>query len=314
MKKILITGGAGFIGSAIATKLLNRFEIIIYDNFIRNSLKYINLSKNKNIKIINGSINDKKKLLVALKNIDIVIHTAAIAGVSNYYKNPFNVIFTNYNGTNNLIDCIIKNNGISLLINFSTSEIYGNQKKSVCENDYLITYPPDELRSVYSKSKILSEQLCYCFSQEHKVQVVSLRPFNIYGPGQLGEGAISNFVFQAIRNKSLNVTAKGTSIRAWCYISDIVDVVYDLIINKYKFKFEYFNIGNPKETISTLNLAKKVINISKSKSNIKLKKHIGTDIMFRSPNINKAKKMLGFRPKISLDDGISKTIFWHKKI
>ena len=316
MKTILITGGAGFIGSSISLRLMKNYKVIIYDNFTRNSIKYLAL--NKNIKVIKGDINDFKKLSILLKKVDIVIHAAAIAGVSSYYNFPMKVITTNFNGTNNLLNCIKLSKKTKFMINFSTSEIYGDQKKSLSEIDMLKTYPPNELRSVYAKSKILSEQLCYCFSLENKFNIVTLRPFNIYGPGQVGEGAIANFIDQALTNMPLFVTNKGLAKRAWCFIDDFSDVVEKIIINykkiNFKNNFEYFNIGNPDTLINTKNLANKIIKLSKSKSKINYIKHIGTDINFRSPDIKKIKTLLKIKPKVSLDAGILKTINWSKNI
>ena len=312
-KKILVTGGSGFIGTNLCQKLVQNNQITIFDNFLRNAITYTELEKHKNIKIIKGDIRDKQIVKEVTREMSIVIHLAAIAGVSEYYNNPLEVIMVNYHGTKNILDSLDYKN-IELFIEASTSEIYGKNANYVDEKNSTSSFSPDEMRSVYGKSKSLAEQLSFCYSIQNDFPLLSIRPFNIYGPGQIGEGAISNMVQRALKNETIKVTGDGSPIRAWCYISDFIDSILASIEKRSVIKTEALNIGNPTEIQTTLNLAKMIKRITNSSSEIVLVEHIGIDIPIRIPNIDKARNLMNFEPIIGLEKGIEKTASWWKTI
>jgi len=312
-KKILISGGAGFIGTVLTKKLCQHNKVTIFDNLTRNSIQYTNILKDKSVELIKGDIRNKETVEEIVKGKNIILHLAAIAGVSLYYKNPLKVIEVNYHGTKNILDAV-KNNNIELFLDMSTSEIYGTQAQFVSEKDSPSSFPPEDMRSVYAKSKNLGEQLAFCYAKEHDLPVISVRPFNIYGPGQVGEGAISNMIQKALKDEEISVTGDGSAVRAWCYIDDFVEAIIKLIDMRKNISAEAFNIGNSSEVQTTLNLARMIKRITKSKSKIKLVKHIGTEIPIRIPDISKAVKAINFQPKIDLEMGITKTANWWNKI
>ena len=311
-KIIFITGGSGFIGSALVRHLVEDNEIVIYDNGRRFSPVLKDVLKHKNLKSVEGDILDSGKLSKSIpEKVDIVIHLAAIAGVSSYYNVPVKTMATNIIGAYNVLDAISKRKPKRFL-NFSTSEVYAEDANRKKEDEETTQGRILEKRWTYSLSKLAAEKLSFCYYWERRLPVVSIRPFNIYGPGQVGEGAIRIFIERALENKKIYITGNGKQIRAWCYIDDLVESVFQCLSEK-KAVGNTFNIGNDKTKISTLALAKKIIKLTKSKSKIEFMKHIGTDINLRVPNIDLAKDMLAYKPRVGLDEGLLKTIEWQKE-
>ena len=310
-KRIFITGGGGFIGSWICQELVRDNEIIVYDNSRRDALSKREFRKSKNLKFISGDILDKDLLIKSIPSVDIVIHLAAIAGVTSYYEIPIKTMEVNIIGTYNLLEAI-KDKSIERYIDFSSSEVYGSYSFRSSEDGDTVQGDISDPRWTYAISKLAAEKFSYCYYWKYHLPVVSIRPFNIYGPWQVGEGAVQNFITKAVNNMDIPITGDGSQIRAWCYIEDLVDAVISCMgIEEAKGKT--FNIGNPDGTITILALAKKIIEMTNSKSKIFFKKHIGTDIELRVPDIKRAKEILGYYPKVSLEDGLVKTINWCKQ-
>jgi UDP-glucuronate decarboxylase len=312
-KRILITGGAGFIGTHLCQCLIDQNQITIFDNLTRNAIQYSQLLDHENLTFVEGDVRDQLQVNRVVKGQDIVLHLAAIAGVSCYYAQSLDVIQVNYNGTENVLNAL-KDNSVELFLDMSTSEIYGKLAHSVDEHDPPSAFPPDDMRSVYTKSKSLGEQLAFCYANKYNIPVLSIRPFNIYGPGQVGEGAISNMVQKALKGETLKVTNDGSAVRAWCYIDDFIEGILAAIDIRGTIKAEALNIGNPAEVQTTLNIARMILRISESNSKIEFVKHPGTDIQIRIPKIDKAKGLLNYQPKIDLETGIERTINWWRQI
>ena len=313
-KKIFITGGSGFIGSYLVKKLASSNKVIIYDNFHRNALKYTNLMTHPHIKVIKGDILDIGKLKKAIDEADVVIHLAAIAGIENVAISPLKTLDVNLMGTYNLLHTINgKSKKIDKFIFFSTSEVYGPYVNQAREEGMTTQGQVNQQRWAYSISKIAGEHWAYAYYQKWRLPVVILRPFNIYGPRQVGEGAVHKFVEAAVRDKPLEIYGSGRQVRSWCYIDDMVQGV-NLALRSSKAVGQVYNIGNPEETLTVRELAKRVIKIAGSKSKIIFKERNYPDVELRIPSIDKAKKELGFEPKIDLDEGLKKTIRWYRKV
>ncbi len=312
-KNIFITGGSGFIGSWLIERLIRDNRIWCYDNGRRFSPKAKELLKHKNMTFIKGDILDSVKLRKSFpKDIDIVIHLAAIAGVSSYYKIPYETMKVNLIGTYNLLE-IVKDRSLDVFIDFSTSEVYGRYAKNVTEEDDTALGPISDLRWTYSTSKIAAERLTHCYHHKFGLPAVSIRPFNVYGPLQVGEGAIHIFAHEALKNGRIVIHGDGSQVRAWCYIEDFLDGVIRCIVRRRKAIGNTFNIGDPSSAVTIRELAKKIIRISGSSSRMHFVKQPRTDVEYRIPDISKAKRLLGFKPSIDLTEGLRRTIEWYRK-
>lgn len=312
-KNIFITGGTGFIGSWLASLLVDDNTIWCYDNCRRVSPKIKELLRHKNFKFIKGDILDKAKLKRSIpRKVDIVFHLAAIAGVSSYYKMPFETMSVNLIGTYNMLE-LFKNKKLDVFIDFSTSEVYGKFAKNVKETDDTRQGPVSDLRWTYSTSKIAAESLSHCYHHKYHLPVVSLRPFNIYGPFQIGEGAIQIFASNALKGDDIWINGDGSQVRAWCYINDFVDGVLSCVQKRKDAIGNTFNIGNPKAAATTYQLAKKIVAITGSNSKIRFRKNIRTDVEYRVPDVSKAKRILGYSPSVGLSEGLKRTIEWYRE-
>ncbi len=309
-KKIFLTGGAGFIGSSIVGRLVQDNEIVVYDTLQRNALKGSACKDHPNIRLVQGDVLDLGNLKAAIKGCDIVIHLAAIAGVDTVLRSPTRTMRTNLTGTANVLEAANTLDRLERLVNFSTSEVYGTYAYKMQESDSTNMGAVGESRWTYAISKLASEYMALSYFKEYGMPVVSLRPFNIYGPGQVGEGAIHSFVTRALKGETLQIKGDGDQIRSWCFVDDIVDGIL-LCLENDKSVGETFNIGNPRGTITILSLAEKIIGMAGSKSRIEFVPKDYVDVELRIPSIEKAKVLLGYTPKYSLDDGLKRTIKWY---
>lgn len=314
-KKIFITGGAGFIATALIKRVVSDNEVVVYDNFSRNSIEDSDIWGHKNLKVIKGDILDYNFLKKNLpRDVDLFLHMAAIAGIDTVIKNSVLTMEVNMVGTYYVLKALMESellNRLDRFIYFSTSEVFGINAFQVSENSSTNLQPVGEARWTYSVSKLAGEHLVHSYYKQFGLRSVIIRPFNVYGPGQVGEGAIHHFVVRAIKNEPLIIHGEGTQIRSWCYIDDMVDGIL-LSLEKEAAVGEVFNIGNPKGTITILSLAEKIVQLSNSSSQIIHVPKNYSDVELRIPSIDKAKEVLGFSPKIDLNEGIKRTITWYK--
>jgi len=311
-KRILLTGGGGFIGSRLAEVLCRDNEILIYDIFARDSLRYKKIGKS--VTVIKGDILDAGKLKKCAEDFkpQIALHLAAIAGVDTVINNPVKTMDVNISGTFNFVKALEKySSKLERVINFSTSEVLGAYSYKSSEKTTTKLAPVGEGRWTYSISKVTGEHLLYSYYKTRGYPAVSIRPFNIYGPGQIGEGAIQIFIKNAVKNKDIEIHGEGDQIRSWCYIDDMIDGTM-LCLEKKKAIGEIFNIGNPKGTVTITSLAEKILLLCRTKSKIKYIPKNYVDVELRIPSIEKAQAILGFEPKVSLDKGIVKSFEWYK--
>jgi len=309
-KKIFMTGGAGFIGTHLIRKLIDENEIIVYDTLTRNSLKKTSFYEHKNLKLIQGDVLDKVKLEGSMNSIDIVIHLAAIAGIDTVIKNPVKTMEVNLIGTYNVLEAA-KKQGVDRFIDFSTSEVYGSHAYKMGEGENTTNGPVGEARWTYSASKLAAEHLSHSYYKEYGLPVISVRPFNIYGPGQVGESAIHKFIVASLKGENLKVVGSGDQIRSWCYVDDLVNAIM-LCLTNDKVIGEVFNVGNPEGTITIFGLAEKIISLTNSKSKIEFIPKDYVDVELRVPAVDKAQKLLGYKTQTDLNEGIRKTIEWYQ--
>jgi len=313
-RKIFISGGTGFIATHLIKRLISDNKIIIYDNLSRNSLKESRYWSHPNLKIIQGDVLDFDHLKMSIPHdTDIILHMAAIAGIDTVIKNSMKTMEVNIVGTYNILkamsELMIKEK-IKRFVNFSTSEVFGINAFRVDEKSSTNLQPVGEARWTYSVSKLAGEHMVYSYHKQFGLRAVTVRPFNVYGPMQIGEGAIHHFVVRAIKNEPLIIHGEGDQIRSWCYIDDMVEGILYCLEEK-KAIGEVFNVGNPKGTITILGLAEKVIQLAKSSSQIRHTPKNYVDVDLRIPCIEKMRDLFGFEPKVDLNEGIKRTIEWY---
>lgn len=311
-KKIFLTGGSGFIGTKIVERLIKDNEIVVYDTLQRNSLENTDMIEHPNLNLIKGDVLDFEKLKDSIKGSEIVIHLAAIAGIDTVIKSPTKTMNVNYIGTSNLLKVANELKHVYRFIDFSTSEVYGSYAYKRDESDVTTMGAVGEARWTYSISKLAAEHLTHSYHKEFGLPTISIRPFNIYGPGQIGEGAIHNFITRAISNEDILIHGDGDQIRSWCYVDDIVDGIM-LCLESEQAIGQVFNIGNPRATITILSLAEKIKSIAESSSEIVFVPKNYVDVELRIPDIKKSKELLGYSPNIDLNEGLKRTIEWYRE-
>ncbi len=310
-KTMFITGGAGFIANTLIKHYVEKNKIVVYDNFHRDTLTGSGMDTHPNVTIIKGDVLDFDLLCSSMKGADIVIHAAGIAGIDTVIKNPVQTMRVNMIGTSNALEAARINGITDRFVDFSTSEVFGSMAFRSSEEDVTVSGSAGEARWTYAVSKLAGEHLAHAYYKQYKLPVVTVRPFNVYGPGQTGEGAIQIFIKRALKNEEIKIDGDGNQIRAWCFVDDFVDCLIRCIENP-KAIGESFNLGNARAVITILGLAQTVCRVLKSDSKIAFEPPLSADIAMRIPNVDKTFNVLGFKAKVDLEEGILKTAEWMK--
>ena len=311
---ILITGGAGFIGSTLADRLINENKIIVIDNFndyydpkIKENNIKTNIN-NPNYKLYRGDICDENLVnkIFNEDKIDCVVHIAARAGVRPSLENPLEYIKTNIYGTTNILDKMQKTN-VKKLVFASSSSVYGNCKAEKFSEDLKVTEPI----SPYAATKSACEQIIYTYSKLYNIQAICLRFFTVYGPKQRPDLAIRKFTELIEQNKPIPVYGDGTTMRDYTYINDIIDGIVSAI-NYDKTPYEIINLGGGSPV--TLNeMIKTIEDVLGKKAIIERLSMQPGDVDKTVSDITKAKNLLNYNPKTTFKEGIKKFIEWRKK-
>lgn len=310
-KTIFITGGAGFIANTLIKHYIDNNKIVVYDNFHRDTLSGSGIANHANLKIVKGDVLDLQMLTEAMKGADIVIHAAGIAGIDTVIKSPVRTMQVNMIGTANALEAALVNGIKDRFIDFSTSEVFGSMAFKSSETDQTVSGSAGEARWTYAVSKLAGEHLAHAYYKQHQLPVVTVRPFNVYGPGQTGEGAIQIFIKKALKNEDIHIDGDGSQIRAWCFVDDFVDCLIRCVENP-KAIGESFNIGNSRAVITILGLAQLVCRVLKSDSKILFDPPLSADIAIRIPSVQKTLEVLDFKAKVDLEEGVLKTAEWMK--
>ena len=308
--KILITGGAGNVGSSLADFLTNKTsnEIVIFDNLLTGSVKKLPSDKKKNWKFIKGDVNNYKDISAVMTSVqfDYVFHYAAVVGVKRTIDNP-KMVLNDIEGIKNVLD-LSKNTGVNRVFYSSSSEVYG-EPVEMPQNEETT---PLNSKLPYAIVKNLGEAFLKSYNQEYGLDFTIFRFFNTYGPNQSKDFVITKFLFLALANKDITIYGDGNQTRTFCYIEDNLEITNLILENGY-FRNEIVNIGNDVE-YNIKDLAEIIINITKSKSKIV---HLAPlkdgDMTRRQPDISKMKKILK-RDLIILEEGIKKVIKFSKWI
>ena len=311
-KKFFLTGGAGFIGTTIARLLADDNDVVLYDNLHNNALQHTDLGQHPNITFIQGDILDLELLRKSAADATHIIHMAAIAGVATVLKSPVRTMRVNLMGTANVAE-VAQGLGSQLerLVDFSTSEVFGRHAYKVEETHEMSGGQVGEARWSYAVSKLAGEFFLHAYFEEYGVPVAVVRPFNIYGPNQIGVGAIHHFVRHAIANEEITVHNDGAQIRAWCYMDAIAAAVLEILENDDAIG-QSFNIGNPRSVCTTYDLALRIKRLANSESPIVFKPLEYTDVEIRIPDITQSRELLKWEPKVDLDEGLLRTIEWYR--
>lgn len=311
--KLVITGGCGFVGTHLAERLRDRYRLVLFDNLRRDSLQYLPaLREAPEVEIVQGDIRDADVLAGLLDGATAVLHLAAIAGVSNYYERPVETLRVNVLGTFGLLEAMVAAD-VKRLIYFSSSEVYGPRAENVSEAEaMMVSGPVSDRRWVYAVSKLVGEHAVLRTGETYGLQCSCVRPFNVYGPRQTGEGAISNFARALVRDEPIQIYGDGSDVRAWCYVSDMVDAVDDMLGNEASFGLS-FNIGNPAARCSTVELAETLIRLNGG-GRLEKVSRAHSPIPMRYPDIRLAKERLGYAPRVGLEEGLGETLAWFREI
>ena len=312
-KRIFITGGAGFIGSTLAGRLVEKNEVVLFDNLARNSLQHQSFRHHPNLRLVEGDVLDPVALAAAMQGAQLIVHCAAIAGIDTVIKSPVRTMRVNMVGSANVLEAAAALPHCERVVCFSTSEVFGQQAFCSQETDKTVTGRVGEARWTYAVSKLAEEHLAIAYFQERKLPVTVVRPFNVYGPGQIGEGAMRIFVQRAIKNERIEIHGDGTQIRAWCYVEDMIEGVM-LCLSHPRAIGESFNIGNQKAVVTIYGLANTVLRVLGSSSPIVFVRKNYVDVELRVPAVRKARELLGFEAKVDLDEGIRRTAEYYRTL
>src|SRR5947209_2061820 len=256
---------------------------------------------------------DAEAIRELAQGVTHIVHLAAIAGVDTVRESPVRTMKVNMIGTYNVLEAAVATQStLERLLEFSTSEVFGTYAYKVAETHVTTTGSVGEARWTYAVSKLAGEHLAHAYHDELGLPTVSLRPFNVYGPGQIGGGAIRAFIEAALAGRDLTIHGDGSQIRAWCYVDDMVDGLL-LALERPEAIGQSFNIGNARSTVTIFDLAQRIKRLTGCPGEIVFQPLHYTDVELRIPNVDKARELLGWEPQVELDEGLQRTIAWYRE-
>jgi UDP-glucose 4-epimerase len=311
-KRILITGGAGFIGTTLARRLVDRNEIVALDNLHRDALSQSDLLEHPNLTFHQGDVLDADSLGGLAQGVTHIVHCAGIAGVDTVLESPVRTMRVNVIGTYNVLEAgLSTQDTLERLVDFSTSEVFGSQAFRVAETSVSVTGSVGEARWTYAVSKLAGEHMAHAYHAELGLPTTSVRPFNVYGPEQMGGGAIRAFIEAALAGEDLTIHGDGSQIRAWCYVDDMVEGTLTALEHPNAVG-ESFNIGNARSAVTIFDLAQRIKRVTEAPGEIVFRPLHYTDVELRIPNVDKARNLLGFESRVELDEGLARTVAWYR--
>jgi UDP-glucose 4-epimerase len=311
-KRILITGGAGFIGTTLARRLVDRNEIVALDNLHRDALSRSDLLEHPNLTFQQGDVLDADTLRALAQGVTHIVHCAGIAGVDTVLESPVRTMRVNVIGTYNVLEAgLSTQDTLERLVDFSTSEVFGSQAFRVAETSVSVTGSVGEARWTYAVSKLAGEHMAHAYHAELGLPTTSVRPFNVYGPEQMGGGAIRAFIEAALAGEDLTIHGDGSQIRAWCYVDDMVEGTLTALEHPNAVG-ESFNIGNARSAVTIFDLAQRIKRATDAPGEIVFRPLHYTDVELRIPNVDKARNLLGFESRVELDEGLARTVAWYR--
>jgi UDP-glucose 4-epimerase len=241
-----------------------------------------------------------------------VVHCAAIAGVDTVLESPVRTMRVNLIGTYNALEAALATRDtVERFVEFSTSEVFGTHAIHAREGSVTTIGSVGEARWTYAVSKLAGEHMAHAYHDELQLPTVTLRPFNVYGPGQIGGGAIRAFIEAALAGRDLTIHGDGSQIRAWCYVDDMVRAVL-LALERPEAVGQSFNVGNARSTVTIYDLAQRIKRLTSAPGEIAFQPLHYADVEIRIPNVEKARELLGFEAEVELDEGLERTIAWYR--
>jgi UDP-glucose 4-epimerase len=311
-KRIFITGGAGFIATTLARLLVDDNEIVALDNLHRDALSGTELGEHPNFTLHQADVLDADAVRELAQGATHIVHCAAIAGVDTVKQMPVHTMRVNIIGTYNVLEAAVATlDTLERLVDFSTSEVFGKRADNVHEGHVSTIGSVGETRWTYAVSKLAGEHMAHAYHDELGVPTVTVRPFNVYGPGQIGGGAIRAFIEAALAGDDLTIHGDGSQIRAWCYVDDMVEAVR-VCLEHPNAPGQSFNIGNARSAVTILDLAQRIKRLTGCPGEIVFTPLTYEDVELRSPNVGKARELLGFEARVELDEGLERTIAWYR--
>jgi UDP-glucose 4-epimerase len=309
----VLTGGAGFIGTTLSRRLIDDNEIVVLDNLHRDALAATDLAAHPNLTFVQADVLEAEAVHETLRGATHVVHLAAIAGVDTVLESPVRTMRVNLIGTYNVLEAAhATQETLERLVDFSTSEVFGRHAYKVEEVHETAQGSVGEARWTYAVSKLAGEHLAHSYYDEFGLPTCSMRPFNVYGPGQIGGGAIRAFIETILAGEDVVIHGDGSQIRAWCYVDDLVDALL-LLLERPEAVGEVYNVGNPRSVVTVFDLAVRIRRLMGADNEIVFRPLHYTDVEMRIPNIDKARRELGWEPRVDLDDGLAKTIAWYRE-
>ncbi len=311
-KRILITGGAGFIGTTLARELVEANEVVAFDNLHRDALSGTPLADHENFSFVEGDVLDPGRLAEVARGATHVVHAAAIAGVDTVLASPVRTMRVNLIGTYNVLEAALATaDTLERFLDFSTSEVFGTHAFRVSEGQVSTIGSVGEARWTYAVSKLAGEHMTHAYHDEFRLPAVTVHPFNVYGPGQIGGGAIRAFIEAALAGRDLTIHGDGSQIRAWCYVDDMVSALL-LVLEHEAAVGHTFNVGNPRSAVTIFDLAQRIKRLTGAAGEILFQPLHYADVELRIPNVEKGRELLGWEPRVELDEGLEKTIAWYR--
>jgi UDP-glucose 4-epimerase len=312
-KRVFITGGAGFIGTTLAKELVDENTIVALDNMHRDALSGTPLADHPNFTLHQADLLDADAVRELAQGATHFVHCGAIAGVDTVLESPVRTMRVNVIGTYNALEAALATQEtLERFVDFSTSEVFGTHAFRVSEGQVSTIGSVGEARWTYAVSKLAGEHMAHAYHDELGLPTTTVHPFNVFGPGQIGGGAIRAFIEASLAGRDLTIHGDGSQIRAWCYVDDMVSGVL-ACLERPEAVGQAFNIGNPRSAVTIFDLAQRIKRLAGATGDIVFEELTYADVELRIPNVEKAREQLGWTPKFELDDGLAKTIAWYRE-
>jgi nucleoside-diphosphate-sugar epimerase len=314
-RPVVITGGGGFLGGQLALRLARiappGARVVVVDDDTRRCLDSLAPALPAGIVKLRADVRDAGRWLPEVGAASVIVHCAALAGVSTYYQRPHDVLAVNGLGTVALVEAAVTL-APALFLNLSTSEVYGANAAGAREDGPAAPGPVGDPRWTYATSKLFAESWVLMAHRAGRLPAVSLRPFNVYGPGQLGEGAVRNFCEAAVRGLPLRVTGDGRQRRSWCHVDDFLDALFAVAADSRHWGRAY-NVGDEGRRVEMGELARRIQGIAGMGSPVELVPHQGQDVLERWPDTTSIRSATGWAPRVDLDVGLRQTVAWWRE-